>query len=278
MNDLVQELSGIDTAIHDLLMRRAEILSGAAGNAAAAQDAGAEAQVLRQLMARHQGNLPGALLVRIWREILSECQKLQKPFAVAVYAPEGTFGFRNLARDHFGWRTPLAAYRSAAQVFEAVRDGKALYGVLPLPANSERDNWWRNLARGGADVPHIVARLPVARILPHVGDAPPDGLAIALEAPRATGDDRSYVILDCGEVTSRGQVIGYLEKVGLETFDVQSAPDEPSAPTYLVEVAGYVPQEDPRLDAILEESGGKVLQAKSVGGFAVPIEIDDNRD
>jgi hypothetical protein len=198
--------------------------------------------------------------------------------AVAVYAPEGTFGFRNLARDHFGWRTPLAAYRSAAQVFEAVRDGKATVGVLPLPSNSERDSWWRNLARGGADVPRIVARLPIARVLPHVGDAPPDGLVIALNAPRASVDDHSYIILDCGEVTSRGQVVDYLQKVGLEAQDVQGAPDEPSAPTYLVEVAGFVPEGDPRLEAILDSSGGKVIQAKSVGGFAVPIEIYDGRD
>jgi chorismate mutase len=276
LSDLVKELSGIDTAIHDLLMRRAQILCEAADEEAAAFDAAAEARILRQLVARHEGALPRALLVRLWCEILAECQKLKTPLAVAVYAPEGTFGFRNLARDHFGWRTPLSAYRSAAQVFEAVRDGKALVGVLPLPANSETDNWWRNLARGGSDVPRIVARLPVARILPPVGDPPPDGVVISMAPAKETGDDRSYIILDGSEVASRGQVLESLRKAGFESFNIQSAPEEPNNPTYLVEVAGFVDEGDARLETLLESSAGKVVQAKPVGCFAVPIEIDES--
>ncbi|RMD61088.1 MAG: chorismate mutase, partial [Alphaproteobacteria bacterium] len=119
LEDLRREIDEIDDAIHDLLIRRSEVtrrigaLKNDNGNR---MRPGREAMVLRRLIARHRGSFPKALIVRIWREIFAAGTALQGPLAVAVYAPEGTFGYRNLARDHFGWRTPITAYKSAAQV------------------------------------------------------------------------------------------------------------------------------------------------------------------
>ena len=71
-----------------------------------------EALILRRLVARHQGRLPKAVIVRMWREMISALLQVEGPFVVAVQAPKGETALWDLARDHYGSRvriTPLPA-------------------------------------------------------------------------------------------------------------------------------------------------------------------------
>ncbi len=272
---LRRQIDDIDDQVHDLLMQRTDVAGkiGALKNGAGHMRPGREATVLRRLIARHKGALPRALIVRIWREIFSANTALQGPLAVAVYAPEGTFGYRNLARDHFGWRTPMTAFRSAAQVLEAVSDGKASVGVLPVPHGDETEPWWRNLARDGGELPRIVARLPFAVLDAPRGDGP-EALAIGLAAPEPTDRDHSYLTVETGEVISRSQLMEILTASGLGALDIQAC-DEGGRSLHLVEVEGFVAADDERLAQLLELSEGRLAHAWAVGGFAVPLSLEE---
>jgi chorismate mutase-like protein len=273
---LRKQIDDIDDQIHDLLMQRTEVagkIGTLKGGGGGHMRPGREATVLRRLVARHRGALPRALIVRVWREIFSANTALQGPLAVAVYAPEGTFGYRNLARDHFGWRTPMTAFRSAAQVLEAVRDGKASVGVLPVPHGDETEPWWRNLARDGGVVPRIIARLPFAVIDAPRGDGP-EALAIGLVAPEPTDLDHSYLTVETGEVISRSQLKETLTAAGLDPLDIHAC-DDGGRTLHLVEVGDFVAADDPRLAELVEMSEGRVALARAVGGFAVPLSLED---
>src|SRR3978361_2219874 len=66
------ELDRIDNTIHDLLMRRAEVVEHVARSGKpAALRPGREASILRRLVGRHQGALPAVSVTRIWRELLA---------------------------------------------------------------------------------------------------------------------------------------------------------------------------------------------------------------
>ena len=247
--DLRRQIDDIDAAIHDLLMKRTEVaqrIGAVKGENSVYMRPGREAVVLRRLIARHQGALPDALIVRIWREIFAAVTALQGPLAVAVYAPEGSFGYRNLARDHYGWRTPVTAYRSAAQVLEAVSDGRATVGVLPVPVEDGVDPWWRNLARDGEAVPRVVARLPFAVITPSGTDSV-EALAISHAMTEVTGEDRAFLVVETGELVSRSHLKQLLTEAGFETLDIQGAEEEGGRSLNLVEVEGFVRDDDPRL-------------------------------
>lgn len=274
--DLRQQIDDIDARIHDLLMHRTEValrIGTLKGADSGHMRPGREAVVLRRLMARHQGDLPRALIVRIWREIFAAVTALQGSLAVAVYAPEGTFGYRNLARDHYGWRTPITAYRSAAQVLEAVSEGRATVGVLPVPRGEEGDAWWIKLARDGSAVPRIVARLPFAVVEPPRADHP-EALAITLGAAEATGQDHAFLVVETNRVVSRSHLKEILSAAGFAILDIQVA-EEGGRGFHLVEVDGFVPAGDPRLDQLVPLSEGTVAQAWSVGGFAVPLSLEE---
>jgi chorismate mutase/prephenate dehydratase len=64
------ELDRLDDAVHDLLMRRAEVVQqvGALGvKGAVPLRPGREASIVRRLLARHRGAFPAAGIVRLWR-------------------------------------------------------------------------------------------------------------------------------------------------------------------------------------------------------------------
>jgi chorismate mutase-like protein len=277
LDDLRRQIDEIDAAVHDLLMRRTEVaqrIGAVKGEDSIYMRPGREAVVLRRLIARHHGDLPRALIVRIWREIFAAVTALQGPLAVAVHAPEGSFGYRNLARDHYGWRTPITAYRSAAQVLEAVSDGRATVGVLPVPVEDGVDPWWRNLARDGEAVPRIVARLPFAVVASTSADRA-EALAISLAVTEETGDDRSFLVIESGELVSLSHFRKLLGEADLEALDVQGSGEEGDRSLKLVEVEGFVSEDDPRLARLMELDEGTLSHVWPIGGFAVPLSLEE---
>jgi chorismate mutase-like protein len=275
--DLRRQIDDIDAAIHDLLMKRTEVaqrIGAVKGENSVYMRPGREAIVLRRLIARHQGALPSTLIVRIWREIFAAVTALQGPLAVAVYAPEGSFGYRNLARDHYGWRTPVTAYRSAAQVLEAVSDGRATVGVLPVPVEDGVDPWWRNLARDGEAVPRVVARLPFAVIAPSGTDSV-EALAISHAMTEVTGEDRAFLVVETGELVSRSHLKQLLAEAGFEVLDIQGAEEEGGRSLNLIEVEGFVRDDDPRLGRLVELGESTLSHVWAVGGFAVPMRLEE---
>ncbi|MBT4740587.1 MAG: chorismate mutase, partial [Rhodospirillaceae bacterium] len=92
LDDLRAEIDTIDESLHDLIMRRAEVVARVKD---AKQDAGGgifrpgrEAEVLRRLVGRHNGALPSAVIVRIWRELISAFVSMQGDFKIAVWDAE----------------------------------------------------------------------------------------------------------------------------------------------------------------------------------------------
>ena len=93
-----RRIDEIDDRLQDLLIERVAIVSRVAdskqrsGGVAPHQPA-REAEILRRLVARNNGAIPAASLVRIWRELLAATTRMQGAFSVAVYAPPDGAGF-----------------------------------------------------------------------------------------------------------------------------------------------------------------------------------------
>jgi chorismate mutase-like protein len=272
LDELRREIDGIDDSLHDLIMRRAALVQrigqakAAAGNGASPLRPGREAAVLRRLVGRHQGPLPAAVVVRIWRELISAALRLQGPFAVAVHSAPGC---SDLARDHFGSLTPLQPHDSGWQVLRAVAEGEAAVGVLPLPAADEPDPWWRHLIGRDAKAPRIVARLPFAELSPRGGA---EAFAVARGPAEASGRDRSLVAIESAPQTSVSTLAGALRAGGLEPVRslVWRDPQPGAAWLHLVEIDGFLAADDARLGRLGQ--GSEMLRRLwPVGGYAVPF-------
>jgi chorismate mutase/prephenate dehydratase len=274
LEHLRRRIDEIDNRLQDLLIERIDIVSRVAaykhhsGGVAAHQPA-REAEIIRRLVVRNHGGLPPATLVRMWRELLAATVRLQGPFAIAVYTPADAPGFWDLARDHYGSNTPMQAYGSAGQVIRAVTEGQAAIGILPMPREEDPDPWWRYLLSTHDNAPHVIARLPFAGR----GNARSDGadaLAIGRPAPQPTGRDRTLFAAENAPDISRGRLFSTLAGLGLSCTFMASC-DHAEGIYTLIELDGFVPLSDSRLEQFRAQLGPALHRLLRFGGYAVPL-------
>lgn len=277
LDELRRQIDEIDIAVHDLLMQRmslADQIGRAKGKGTPVIRPGREAVILRALVARHRGPFPKAVVVRIWREIISAMTALEGPFAVAVHAPPGSGeGLRALARAHYGSERPISAHETVAGVLRAVSDGQATVGVLPLPRGDESAAWWRGLTREGGDVPRIIARLPFAAQSRRFDGQ--EALAIALVPPESSGRDGGYLVVENAGQMSRSALKAALAQAELSAVNIQNGLANDGNPLVLVEVEGYLAPDDPRLARLLTDQTGLIRQTWVIGSYAVPLSAEE---
>ncbi|MDQ1081552.1 chorismate mutase [Pseudoroseomonas cervicalis] len=245
------EIDRIDDALHDLLMRRADLVAHMASQrvkgGAATFRPGREALILRRLLARNQGALARPAIIRLWREIIASSLAQQGNFSVAAQAGvQGEAGAElvaRLAREHFGLLTPLKLHPTPSRVLASVANGEAAVAVLPAPQEGERPElaWWTQL-----DTPRlrIVAALPF--LAPR--DQEPAAFAVAPLMADATGRDRSLLRIEPEPEMSRARITTLLAGAGLPPRWVMRR-DLPN-PMALAEVEGLLEEGDPRLAAL----------------------------
>ncbi len=95
-----------------------------------------EAQVLRKVMERNQGPLPGEEMARLFREIMSACLALEQPMRIAFLGPAGTYT-HDAALKQFGHSVTAVPHATIDAVFRDVEAGLAHYGVVPVENSTE---------------------------------------------------------------------------------------------------------------------------------------------
>jgi chorismate mutase / prephenate dehydratase len=278
LDDLRRQIDEVDDALHDLLMRRADVVAAISslkkGNGTPALRPGREAAILRRLLARHQGPFPPAMLMRIWREILSGTVAMQMDFAVAVYCTDAMPGYWDLARDHYGNQTRMVAFGTPSQVVRAVTEGAAGVGVLPMPTEGDQEPWWPQLVSADAQSPRVIARLPFAGRGSARGAAG-DALAIGRGEPEPTGLDRSLLVVETNAQTSRARVVSAIKAGGLVATFVAGVESKPEMVSNLLEFDGMLGNGDPRVVAALAPLGSAVDGVFLLGCYARPFSTEE---
>lgn len=272
LDGLRREIDEIDTAVHDLIMRRAAIVEQIADakgeQTSSGMRPGREAEILRRLVARHDGPFPRGSLVRIWREIIASLTAMQGPYSIAVYASGRDQGYWDLARDHFGSHTRITAYATRRDVLTQVFEGAATHGVLPFPSEHDDPPWWGRLY--GPEAPRIVLRLPFAD-LGNVRGEEPEALVIARIEPEPTGDDRTLLVVETTEPLGRRALDEMLGKAKMVGQSVGSHSKDLHLHLHLVEVEGFLGEDDvgPQMLAARD----KVERVMLVGAYPSPLPV-----
>lgn len=281
LDDLRREIDGIDEQIHRLLMDRAAVSEKVrdtkrAGPNSASFRPGREAQILRRLVATHDGPFPRNSLIRIWREILATSTGQQGPFSVGVLGESPDRGFAGLARDHFGSYTPMTVLQSPRRVLDQVLQQVVNVGILPVPRQDDEDPWWPNLAREDPTAPRIVARLPFAGPA-NLRDRDLEALVISPARPEPSDEDRSQLIIDTVEPVSMARLGPAFEAAELKlTFASRwQNPQVNGSVLHLVEVDGFVPADDARMVRVLDKLAVEINRVIMAGAYAVPLRAQD---
>jgi len=240
--DLRAQIDRLDGALHDILLDRAELIDQVRrlkGKQHIYVRPGREAQMLRALVARPQGKLPEGLIVRVWRELIS--------------------GFTLIEG-----------------ALKAVQANKATVAVVPPPAANDKDAWWPLLASDKKNVLTVFACLPFETVKPGRSNARmtlPMGLIVGRLYPELTGDDRSFLAMQCVHVPE-GEMRRLLGKAGYKVRQMllQQIGRGGSAPmAFLIETEGYVGRNDTRLARLRAMLGSRLQYLAPLGGYAVPL-------
>jgi chorismate mutase / prephenate dehydratase len=274
LDDLRRRIDQIDDQLHDLIMQRAEVVQSVArakqrGGIATVRP-GREATLLRRLVERHRGPFPRAVLVRLWRELISGSISLQGQFTVAVQTPGATPDYWDLARDHYGSCMPMLAFQSSGEVLRALSEGRAMIGVLPMPAEGESAPWWPMLAASGAGAPRVIARLPFAGCGNARGESA-NALVIGHAEVDATGADRSVLAIEIQDDLSRARLIGALNEADLAVTLFAAHTSDGRAAWNLVEIDDLVTPDDARLRKALAPLAERVARVTHLGAYARPL-------
>ena len=141
--DLRVEIDCIDSELHQLLIKRGEIIHRLIEAKARAKGGGSafrparEADMMRGLVARHQRPLPLDTVESIWRIIISTFTYVQSPYSVHADISGGDGAMRDCCRFHFGFTVPYVPHQGAKSVIAAVAGSQAtlgLSGSRPTPA------------------------------------------------------------------------------------------------------------------------------------------------
>ena len=141
IQDLRNQIDGIDSQILALLSRRAELAQevghskkrGAAANFFAPER---ERQIFERLVGENPGPLPAESVRAIFREIISASRALEQSIRVAYLGPPGTFSHR-AALAKFGGSSEHKPVDTIPDVFAEVERKGAHYGIVPLENSTE---------------------------------------------------------------------------------------------------------------------------------------------
>jgi chorismate mutase len=179
LEDLRAEIDRIDRDMHELLMRRGDIIDrliavkGQSGASAFRPDR--EAQMMRALVSRHSGLLPVDTVEGVWRIIVSTFTYMQAEYSVHADDSGGDAAMRDSARFHFGFTVPYVTHHGAGAVVAAVAASKGDLGMVRSAGAQDEGAWWTRLI--GENAPKIIARLPFVERPNH-----PAGLPVLIVA------------------------------------------------------------------------------------------------
>jgi len=272
LQDLRNEIDAIDAEMHGLIMRRAALVERIrmvkARDSVTTVRPGREADIMRALAARHDGNFPFPAIARIWREIIANITRMEMPeYAIAVYPGPETPGCWDLARDQFGSATPMTAFGSAREVLGEVSDKKAAVGVLPCPREGDNDPWWINLAV--QDGLRVSYRLPFSpRVAAAGGESRLEAFAVGRIVLEESANDRSLIVIETSEALSRAGLSTLLGKVQITGQPIAS--HNGGGWYYLIEADGFLTDADPQMDELGKLEA--VDRCIVVGAYAAPLE------
>ena len=140
LETLRDQIDEIDTKLLDLLNLRAGIALKVSEfkqkNAFEVYDPVREKQVLQKIESLNLGPLNSDLVKSVFKQIISVCRTIQKPIALTVLGPKGSYSHQ-VATKILGTSVTINPVATIEDVFIDVEKGKNLLGVIPVENSVE---------------------------------------------------------------------------------------------------------------------------------------------
>ena len=142
LQNIRNKIDSIDNKIHDLLIKRAEIVEKVVEEKRKYKEANLvvyrpsrEHAILVRIIQRHKGNLPEKSLINIWRNLISSYINMQAELTLNFSST-----LDKIVNNHFGGDIKKEKTTTAIEALRKLNENKVNITVLPYP-NTHND-WW----------------------------------------------------------------------------------------------------------------------------------------
>ncbi|NIP38168.1 MAG: prephenate dehydratase [Candidatus Dadabacteria bacterium] len=140
LQTLREQIDEIDHELLDLLNLRAGIALKVSEfkqkNAIDVYDPARENQVLQKIKSLNKGPLDSDLVKSVFKEIISVCRSIQRPIALTVLGPPGSYSHQ-VATKILGTTVDIDPVPTIDDVFVDLEKRKNLFGVVPVENSAE---------------------------------------------------------------------------------------------------------------------------------------------
>ena len=280
---LRDRIDKIDQKLQQLLNERADIsiqVKAVKTDKKSKLKPGREAQILRSIVGRQNGNFPKTSLIKLWREILSASVKLQGKFNVAIHAVDNRSieqnGIVDGVRTHFGTNTSIVCLSSIDEVIRSIQLEKCEIGVLAMPTN-DQNFWWIDLIEYLRAVEHSREKIQIIAKLPIIfnSDNSTEYLIIAKCKPDSSGNDNTFLAVEASKKLTSGFIQDHLNtnSLKLEIIADYNGKQKPGYFLYLLHADGFIREIDMEFKNLELHSSENSLDIKILGNYAEPIEL-----
>lgn len=255
--DLRTQIDALDAELLRLVDARAAL--GKAIGEAKAKEEGTNAQVsllrpdreamlIRKLLAMPRQAASENVVVRIWRELISENLRIQGAAShgglhLNLSTSEHSKEVLVWARERFGFAPSFGYVNDATAAIQAARDVRHI-SILSLDPRGGA--WWARLL--------AEPKVRIIAALPELSSARPHAVAVASIAPEPTGDDMTFWVSDSAE--HENKIVEVLGQRGFAAEWLCTAQG-----LKLFGLIGYVQEHDARLT-------DKHLATKTLGSLS----------
>lgn len=272
------EIDAIDDQMHQLLMRRAELVRQVAETKRlpdgtlpkGAYRPAREANIIRRLHIQNCSPLPFDLVFSLWRQMIGAFTAMQSTLSVSVQAQAEQGDRRDLlalTREHFGASAKLTPRESFGLVANDIQSEAASIGVASAQFEGEREGaWWTACMSRDASAPRVIAALPFY-------GSEIAGYCVGRAVLESTGDDETLLAVQLDQATSRSGIASALSRA-----EIDASPLHSSGENVLIRVAGYHVEPKAQMHrSIAEALKVPAASIAVVGAYATPIRpIDAN--
>lgn len=209
-----------------------------------------EAILIRKLLKMPRAAASDGVVVRIWRELISENLRIQGQASGGLHltlnASDHSREVLVWARERFGFAPSYGYVNDPAAVIAAARDARNL-GVISLDPRG--GPWWARLL--------AEPKVRVIAALPELSASRPHALAVAAIAPEPTGDDLTFWVSD--SPARENALVETLSERGFAAEWLCTAQG-----LKLFALSGYVQEHDPRLSGALGSLSGIIGAAPRI--------------
>lgn len=255
LDEVRWRLDAIDGELLKLLDERAALASSVAAAKRASGDTGfglrpgREALIIRKLLAAPRTAANDALVIRVWREVMSDNLARQGPYHLAVWGGKDATRTVELTRLRFGTAPRMQILAEAKDVLAAAKTPWGV-GVLALTPDS---NWWGRLL--------AEPKLKIFAALPCLNRwGSQAALAVAEVEVEPTGGDQTFWVTDSGK--SAAAIVEALSPSG-----VAAEPLAESGGLKLFSLSGFFMPNDERL----AQAPGKLTGV--IGAAPTPFDV-----